>query len=224
MKCWICGDEATTGEHLTKHSDLKSHFGHVSQTSPLFLHTKEKSNQRLKTIKKDSRLKSDALLCGRCNNDRTSEYDKAWEKLSGFLRQKKAPLNKGDLIKLEKVFPGSVKRSMLRVHLFFVKLFGCAIIAHDVPIDIEPFRKGILEEKSVDNVYLALWPSNGRGTGNSDIESENLGGKCAYATWFYVIGDIAVNVMYAIPGERRLGLVDSWHPSTVTKRIKIGGI
>ncbi len=39
MNCWICGDHATTGEHRTKASDLKSEFGVVSQKRPIYLHT-----------------------------------------------------------------------------------------------------------------------------------------------------------------------------------------
>lgn len=31
-KCWICGEDATTGEHKTKKSDLKSVFGVPTQT------------------------------------------------------------------------------------------------------------------------------------------------------------------------------------------------
>ncbi len=73
-------------------------------------------------------------------------------------------------------------------------------------------------------VYLSFWPSSGMGTGNSDMETASNGGKCAFATWFYVIGSIAVNVMYVIPGEHRQGLRDSWHPSNVSKRLKIGGV
>ena len=224
MQCWICGDEGTTGEHLTKLSDLKSHFGHVSQNSPLYFHTGEKMNSKLKSIKKDARLKSSALICGPCNNAKTSKYDRAWEKLSNYLRQKKPPIRKGDIIKLEKVFPGTVKRSMLRVHLFFVKLFGCAIVAYNVPIDIAPLRNGLLQEKPVNNVYLAFWSSNGMGDGYSEMEYDTVGGKCTYATWFYTIGAVSVNVMYALPTENRLGLVGSWHPSNITKRVKIAGI
>ncbi len=223
MNCWICENNGSTGEHLIKKSDLKSLFGHVSQTSPLYLHTKKDKNVKLKSIKKDPRLKSDAPMCGPCNNSRTSKFDRAWGKLSNYLLQKSPPIKKGDIIKLEKVFPGSVKISMLRVHLYFVKLFGCAIVENKVSIDIDQFRKSLLNEKSVKNVYLAFWESNGVDTGYSDMEVESIEGKCVYAAWFYTVGALSVLVIYATPSERRLGQVDSWHPLTITKRVKIGG-
>ena len=224
MKCWICGDDATTGEHLIKHSDLKSQFGKVSQNKPLFLHRDGNLNYKLKTIKRDPLLKSSALICAACNNDRTSDYDRAWEKLSGYLRKKSPAIKSGDIIKLEKIFPGSAKISMLRVHLYFVKLFGCAISAHNVPIDIKPFSFGLLYEKPVNNVYLKFIPSNGMGTGMTNMETANIKDRCAFATWFYVVGNIAVNVMFAVPGEQRQGLRCSWHPSNMSKRVKIGSV
>ena len=53
MKCWICGDDANSGEHMIKASDLKSLFGHVTQMAPLYFHTDEKRNQPVAGIKSD---------------------------------------------------------------------------------------------------------------------------------------------------------------------------
>lgn len=55
--------------------------------------------------------------------------------------------------------------------------------------------------------------------GSSDVEVAMLDGICAFATWFYHIGNLWVNVMYAIDGERRDGLVHAWHPRFGCKRI-----
>ena len=55
--------------------------------------------------------------------------------------------------------------------------------------------------------------------GNTDVESANIGGRCAFATWFYVIGEIAVNVMYAEPNEKRQGLINAWHPAVFVKEV-----
>lgn len=51
MKCWVCGDQADSGEHMIKASDLKATFGNVAQKSPLFRHTNQKRNQRIGGIK-----------------------------------------------------------------------------------------------------------------------------------------------------------------------------
>ena len=62
MYCWICGDNATTGEHILKASDLKSEFGDVSQQNPLYLNSKEKSNIKINSIRRSKELKFNTLL------------------------------------------------------------------------------------------------------------------------------------------------------------------
>ena len=46
--------------------------------------------------------------------------------------------------------------------------------------------------------------------------------SCAFATWFYCIGGLAVNVMFAADGERREGLIDAWHPLFGTNKLMVG--
>jgi hypothetical protein len=187
MKCWICGTEAKTGEHLTKRSDLKAVFPSASQKSPLFLSTDLKRNVKIGSI--DNRhLKSKALICGCCNSARTKPHDEAWEKLSKYLREKKPQIKAKEIIKLNKVFRdpnnkksmlcGSTNKSMLDVHLFFVKLFGCAIIEHDIPIDITGFSEAIMNQKPHPLIHLAMSPSPDIGIkkhiARSNMEMESI--------------------------------------------------
>ncbi|MEE8057611.1 MAG: hypothetical protein V3T17_07230 [Pseudomonadales bacterium] len=218
--CWICSNPATTGEHRTKASDLKSEFGKISQKSPLYLNSKNKRNVKINSIKKSSELKYNSPLCPNCNNARTASHDNAWLAVSKNLRARKN-LSKGSIIKLEKIFPGTVKDGMLKVHLFFVKQFGCAIQDLCIPIDIKEFSEAILNETAHPKVHISFGASNGQITGSSDVELMSIDGCCVFATWFYVIGEIAVNVMFAEPSENRQGLINSWHPSTVIKRMKL---
>lgn len=218
MKCWICGNEATTGEHKTKASDLHALYGSVSQKKPLFLHTDQRINQKVGSIK-SNKFKFDALICPHCNNARTARHDKAWEQLSKFLREKRPAIKKGDAISLHKVFPGAVSKSMLDAHLFFVKLFGCAIVEHRVPIDICPFAEAILKQIPHPKVFLAFGSFLNMGTGLTNIQTATINGRCVYATWFYLVEPVAVNVIYAEPSEKRKGLVHAWHPSTISKCI-----
>ena len=224
MKCWICGTDGTTGEHLTKASDLRSEFGKVSQKSPIFLHRDSAKNIRINSIKRSREVKSKALLCPNCNNARTAPFDRAWEQLSTHLRTKRNGLKKGDLIRLDRVFPGSVKESMLRVHLYFVKIFGCMIREHRMPIGLNGFRRAVLCNEPHPGVYLAFWRDTGIGTGISDVHLDMSGDKCVYATWFYGIGTLVVNIMYAVPGQKRKGLIGAWHPTNIQKKIRVVGI
>lgn len=225
MKCWICGDEAKTGEHLIKASDLRSVFGHVSQRYPVYFHTALRRNQPVGGIKSDI-LKSDALICARCNNQRTQPYDLAWDQLSRYIRDKKPKVRTGDWISLEKVFPGATQQSMLRVHLFFVKLFGCVVVEHKIPIDISSFSSAILGEIPHPNVYIAISPHIDRpgmkSVGYSDLQTAQLNDRVAFGVWMYVLDGFSVRVMFALPNERkREGLVRAWHPSTIGKCIRV---
>lgn len=227
MKCWICGvAQANTGEHLIKASDIRSVFGTVAPKKPLFFHTERSRNRQVRGTKA-AILKSRARICGACNNQRTQPHDRAWEKLSYFLRARQAPIKKGDRIRLQKVFPGSVKRSMLDVHLFFLKVYGCQIAEHDVPIDLGPFSEAILQTHPHPYVYLTIGPDLGKGprsVGGSDITAAKVGDRIVYAVWFYFLDRFSVRVMYAEPGEHRQGLVDAWHPSNISKCLRIAAV
>lgn len=227
MKCWICGDEANTGEHMIKASDLRSLFGNVTQKSPLRFHTALKRNQSIGGIKSD-KLKFRALLCTRCNNERTQPHDKAWERLSIYLRKRQLPIQPGMVIRLNRAFPGSVSKSMLDIHLYFLKLFGCLITQYKIPIEIEPFAKSIVEGVPHKKVWLTLCvglhhPSI-KHVGYSQVETALVNGLVAYASWFYVVDKVAINIIYTEPNEHRKGLVHAWHPSTVGKRIRVVGL
>jgi hypothetical protein len=224
MNCWICGQSADSGEHRVKASDLRLVFGHVSQRHPLFMHNAMQRNRPIKGIKSDV-LKSDALICRECNNHRTQPYDNAWQQLSTYLSARPEPIRTGDWIKMHKVFPGAVTQRMLDVHLFFAKLFGCIVVERKVPMDISGFSQAILKRQAHPLLFIAFGPGIGSPgkamVGYSDLYTARLADRVAYATWIYHLAKFTVSIIYAIPGERRKGLVDSWHPSTVSKCVRV---
>ncbi len=95
LDCWICGDPATTGEHKTKQSDLKAVLGTPTQTQPFYYSAETTRNRQLPSYRADF-LKSASRLCPKCNNQRTQPYDRAWEKLSDWLRTHDPPIKPGD--------------------------------------------------------------------------------------------------------------------------------
>jgi hypothetical protein len=224
MKCWICGGEANSGEHLIKASDLRSLFGRVTQDKPIYFHTSAKRNQPIRGIKSD-KLKYGAHICGTCNNERTQPYDRAWERLSEHLRSRNPPIQNGTIIYLDEVFHGSVRHSMLHVHLFFLKLFGCLIVEHSIPLDISEFSSAIMGDTPHPKVHLAFWTGlhddSRKHVGRTPVQTAALNGCIVYAGWFYIVDRVAVNVIYAEPTERREGLLWSWHPSTVGECVQV---
>ena len=224
MQCWICGSQAATGEHLVKASDLKSLFGDPSQADPLYFHTSAIKNFKIGSLKAKV-LKSPALICKRCNSATTQPHDRAWQRLSEALRSSQPPIAAGDILRPNRIFPYDTAREMRNVHLYFLKLFGCRIIDGSVPIDTADFGNAILQRRSHPNVYLAFGPTpdllldKDRVAGMSEIQGAELDGRCAFATWFYHVGHLAVNIMYAIEGETRYGLKQAWHPRFGHKRL-----
>lgn len=113
---------------------------------------------------------------------------------------------------------------MRHVHLYFVKAFGCQIVESNIAIDIVAFSRAILQDRPHPNLYLAFGPTPKELgepviAGGSDVHVAMLGTKCAFATWFYEVGNLSVSVMYAIEGERRRGLTHAWHPRLGHKRL-----
>jgi hypothetical protein len=225
VDCWICGDPATTGEHRTKKSDLKAVLGRPSQVDPLFLSNDRQRNQRIGSLDAN-RLKSGGRLCATCNNARTQPHDRAWERTSDLLRARLHEMPQSRSVRMSRLVPYNTRRTLLDVHLYFVKLFGCHIREAGIPLDVATFATAILKGRAHPKVYLRFCRRETTGlptsVGMTDIWTDP-GTPCAFATWFYEIDNLAVNVMYAEPGERREGLVGAWHPRLGTTNLQVFG-
>lgn len=225
-KCWICGADATTREHRTKRSDLRDVFGTPTQANPLYFHNAKTKNRPIGSLNAKV-LKSPSLICASCNGTRTQPHDRAWERMSNFLRTRIQTNALGAVVRANRIFKYDTAREMRNVHLYFVKLFGCLILEEPIPIDVATFSNAILNERGCPFVYLKF----GRGptlngnamAGMSDIETAMRAsdGSCAFATWFYCVDRLAVNVMFAADGEKRDGLIDAWHPRYGSKKLLI---
>ena len=130
MKCWICGNPADSREHGPKASDLKMLFPKVSQQSPIYTKNKEGKIIRIGSLNSD-KLKWDNKLCHTCNTTRTQRYDLAWQALSTYLQEESNRLKTE--INFVDIFPEPSNNSMLDVHLYFVKMFGCIVVEHIIP-------------------------------------------------------------------------------------------
>lgn len=228
MKCWICGaEEAATREHLAKVSDLKAFFGKPSQRNPLFFSASDRPGVPVRRNLRVGSLKSDTLkfahrICLTCNSARTQPYDYAWERCSWNLRAEIPRLVKRGSFRANWFFPYDTRRAMRSVHLYFTKLLGCLVVEGGIPIDTAPLAEAITSGQPHPYIYLAfgqlMMPVEM--VGGSNIDAVQMDGKVAFASWFYNVGDLAVNVMYALPGEQRQGLEVAWHPCMGAQRLR----
>lgn len=229
MKCWICGaEDAATREHLAKASDLKGLFGRPSQADPLYFHASDRPgvprrrNVRVGTLRSDT-LKFAHRICLTCNSARSQPYDYAWELCSAELRDAIPRLLSAGSFRANWLFPYDTRRGMQRVHLYFVKLFGCLVVEGQIPIDVGPLAKALIDGRPHPHLYLTFGALHlpVLAVGGSDVETAQLNGQVAFASWLYHVGDLAVNVMYALPGEQRQGLKLAWHPRMGAKRLSL---
>lgn len=202
---------------------MSSIFGHIHQSQPIYRHSASRRNVPVKGINA-AIMKSDALLCSRCNNQRTQPHDRAWETLAAHLRSR-PQISRKTRINLGKVFPGAVHKSMLHVHLFFVKLFGCLIAENSISIDLSSFSNAILNNTAHPKVHLAISPHIDGiisvSAGYSDLDTAQLNNRIVFATWLYILDRFSIRVIYAEPTEHRKGLIDSWHPSSIRKCVRV---
>jgi hypothetical protein len=224
MQCWICGDDADTGEHMIKGSDLRDLFGHTTTHKPLY--RKINSEQReIVQGPRSTKLKFKTELCSVCNNARTQQHDKSWEALSKLLRNRVDPIKPGEVIRLATAFSGGLRPGPLGVHLYFCKLTGCLVRDGSVPLETDSLAQAILGNKPHPNIYLGFLTVTNNSLQNwaaiTPIQTISMGGNLIGAQWFYFVGRIGVHVTYAAHIHRP-DRANLWHPSSTAKIITIG--
>lgn len=204
---------------MAKASDLKALFGRPSQRTPLFFSASDRPAMPMRRNLRVGSLKSNKLkfahpICLSCNSALTQPYDWAWEHCSAELRAAMPRLLAKGAFRANRLFRYDTRHEMRRVHLYFTKLFGCLVVERVIPIDTASLAEAIKIGQPHPYLYLAFGHQAMpvKMVGGSDILTAQVDGKVSFATWFYTVGDLAVNVMYALPGEQRQGLEVAWHP------------
>jgi len=226
MKCWICGDEATTGEHRTKRSDLRAEFSEVKQSQPLYYHDNQNKNRIIQSLN-SCVLKFPKSLCAYCNNTRTQPHDMAWATFSSGIRSRQPPISHKAVIRANRIFRSNTASHLLNVHLYFVKIAGCHAVEHNIKIDLKVLSQAILNNAICPNIFLKLGVishfagSPWIGASNADAYENASSGEIARISWLQAYGDFAVQLFYIAPGETCDGLLGAWHPHQGTSRFEV---
>jgi hypothetical protein len=147
--------------------------------------------------------------------------------MSNWLSANSDRIKKGNVIRANRIFPRNTRQSMLNVHLYFVKQFGCKIAGTDIPIDIKPFADAIMHGCAHPLVLLRIvrapFFSHAVISGQSEMKAavRRIDESCRFAMWMYVLDTLAVDVMFAAEGERRQGQVGAWHPRFGTNKLLV---
>jgi hypothetical protein len=222
--CWICNrNEANSGEHKTKRSDLLAVLGKPTQDQPFYFSDLDRRNRPIGSL--DAKiLKAPIRICAQCNTTRTQPHDRAWECMSVRLRARR--LQVGQWVRANRIFPHDTRRQMINVHLYFLKLFGCMLCeskanGFKVPIDITPFSEAIMSGRPHPEVHLQFGKYDGM-MGRSNLHCSTAPNGGVLAAWLYELKTLAVSVIY-VQADKFEDRTDIWHPRshTSSKRFQI---
>ena len=140
--CWMCGTRQTVREHVFQARDLKQIFSKTffTRVAPFF-HFSHDGHAQIQGPKSD-RLKYPNIICRRCNNERTSAFDRAYDRLSDWFVSRQPDYDIAAMDLLE-VFGPSYIEGVEDLRWFFAKNLGCRIVAsRSMPADNfpNPFR------------------------------------------------------------------------------------
>jgi hypothetical protein len=107
-RCWICGQPADTAEHRFKATDIRRAI-RLSQRQPAYLQINLQATNKEIDSAKAKALQYSKSLCGYCNNTRTQPYDRAWERLSEYIRTNWREIRRRRSLDLAVPFPGAVE-------------------------------------------------------------------------------------------------------------------
>lgn len=226
MKCWICAEnEAATREHRIKRTDLDLHAGPVSPDRPLFRKPDGERPLRIASSRATA-LAFEKTVCNRCNSHTTQTHDRAWEQLSRYLYDHESALSRRNRVWLQDVFGAHYPEYGVRVHLYFLKIFGCKCLDAGVEIDLKTIAANITGGSPSLALFLAfgLMPPLQPGERFAletpiFVLQHEADGRIAAVLSFYVVGRIAVQLFY-FPYFRppQSGL---WNPSAGSSVLRL---
>lgn len=218
-RCWICGAEGNSGEHLLKASDIKLSFPDITQKKPAYYHDNRGHNNIFIQSITSKRLHSKAKICKECNNKTTQPYDIAWETLSKYLYNNSVIINKRKYFDLKKVFINDFKIQASNIQLYFVKLLGCHYWGiPDKKQICDSFSKSILNGCSREDISLEFSLNKDGSTGVFYLMDEKykISKKHEIAALLYELPYIKIKIIYS----SIIGSKSGWLP-TDSKKIRL---
>ncbi len=224
--CWICGAHADSGEHMIKKTDLqRAVSGTVNQKTPIYHRVSGIKKRPIGSLKAEA-LKFEKSICATCNGALTQPHDYSWDILSSFLAGNVVEV--GEEIDLTTVYGEKIEEHVLNVHLFFCKIFGCAVQDAQLKLDLSNLANSILTQSYCPDLYIKIRRSdNGKSTSYcalSDIQVFTLkDGTMKYAHLFYTVGNYSVDIVYSTD-TTELDLTDYFKPNGAISKLTMGAV
>jgi hypothetical protein len=145
-KCWWCGSLDLSKEHKYKKSDIKrEYYKDVKEGATINLGLYEISNLSKKGMPiqgpNSKVVKFKANLCQKCNNERSQEFDKSYDKLISFLKLNETKTLENPKISMRDIFGLNWRAEKEYFIKYFIKNLGCLLseVNIEVPKNIIDF-------------------------------------------------------------------------------------
>ncbi len=224
--CWICGGQADSGEHRFKASDIRRILT-LSPQSPGYLHSNVGEINRKIGSAKSRTLQFSRSVCARCNDTKTQCYDRAWDVLSGHIRDRWREIRERRSVDLVAAFGSDVAAAALDVHLYFLKAFGCKLIQDKEPFDVAPFAACLLERHAHPEVRLYIADATYLPKRVLAFESDVYKmwnrplARLDGVMWGYVVRPVAIKVAYIREGTPLCVRGHAWRPGDPRRFVRL---
>lgn len=137
--CWWCGAVADSREHRFKRSRLKKHLGAGPGVS-----AGDWSNPEIIQGPNAKSMKFPKVLCRRCNNDRSSPFDRAYDVFADFISTNPEYFRFRYWVDLTGVFGSDDLTNPANLCRYYIKNMGCRIAetGFKVPSELSRFLDG----------------------------------------------------------------------------------
>jgi len=144
--CWMCEkQEATTGEHIFKHSILKEMYGRgrLAKGNRLIVRMEKTHSGGITSSKTpiDSTnsdiFKFKKSLCALCNGGKSRAWDDEFDYLMRYLFENRKLLYSKKILNINNIRPKNSKNGAHNLYCYFCKLLGCLLFTHNQAIPKE---------------------------------------------------------------------------------------
>ena len=190
--CWICNNEATTGEHKVKKSTLKKLFSNDFKKQEMSYY---KDRKLVKIQGVDSaKVKYEKVLCSTCNNEFTQPFDLAYDIFLNYIVENFIVISQKRMINFYDIYKDDFPQKQTNLFKYFVKIFGCDLSNNgfSVPQDLvdllykQHFQTKLQISFAINEDHLNIQePTKGKyGVGPLVTSITNLQTKNELETWY----------------------------------------
>lgn len=165
MKCWLCGDDATTGEHKIKQTVIKKlMFENSKINSSVKIFAQDSKDHKILQSSKSDHIKYKKNLCSYCNNTFTQPFDLSYDIFFNYLIENEKKISLENRISLKKI-QSEYHNEFNQQNLFkyFVKSFCCMIDStkdSNNPLIVPESLINAIKGKEYDKELLIQFVSN----------------------------------------------------------------